>query len=376
LNRERLVRTSFRGGEDGITSFGVDRNGELYILTLGSPSKIYQLGRTGGIANVPRQLSETGVFEDTSSSELRVRSGFIPYDVQSPLWSDGTRKSRWASIPNGTVVEFSETGAWKFPPGTVFAKHFELVPDEADPELSRRLETRLLVHGNNGDYYGLTYKWNDAGTDADLLLEPQSEPIDVVLADGEPRRLSYFYPGPADCGVCHNANAGAILGVRTSQLNGNVTYAETGRLANQVYTWGQIGLLDVAPDREAVRSSVRLAAIDDETAPLEQRVRSYWASNCSMCHGSVPDIRARWDARYEVPLAEQGVILSPSESATDETALLIAPGDLEASVLFLRSRSTLPGFAMPPIGRSVADPAYVSALDRWIRSLPETSPQR
>jgi len=374
LNREALVRTPFRGADGGITSFGIDRNGELYILTLGSQSKIYHLGRTGGFSNVPRHLSETRVFEDTSSSELHVTSGLIPYDVQSPLWSDGARKLRWASVPNGTTVEFSETGAWTFPSGSVFVKHFELIPDEAKPALKRRLETRLLVHGDGGDYYGLTYKWNDAGTDAELLLEPQREPINVALIDGDTRELSYFYPGPADCGVCHNANAGFVLGVRTSQLNHDMAYAETGRTANQVYTWGQVGLLDIAPDEATVGELVSLAAIDDEMSPLEDRVRSYWASNCSMCHGSLPDIRASWNARYEVPLAEQGVVLGPSESAGDENAFLITPGDPEASVLFLRSRSELPGFAMPPLGRSVEDAAYVAALERWIRSLPASVP--
>lgn len=369
LNRETLVRTSFRGGEDGITSFGVDRNGELYILTLGNQAKIYQLGRTPGFANVPQHLSETGVFEDTSSSELRVTSGLVPYDVRSPLWSDGAQKSRWASIPRGTAVEYSETGDWMFPSGTVFVKHFDLILDEASPQLSRRLETRLLVHGTDA-YYGLSYKWNDAGTDAELLLEPQRELIDVALTDGETRELSYYYPGPADCNVCHNRNAGSVLGVRASQLNHDMVYAETERTGNQIYTWGQVGLLNVSPDEAAVRSLTSLVAIDDETAPLEDRVRSYWASNCSMCHGSVPDIRARWNARYEVPLAEQGVILGTSESATDENAVLITPGDPAASLLFLRSRSALPGFAMPPLGRSVEDPAYVSALERWIRSLP------
>jgi len=373
LNRSLLLSSPFRGFNNGITSFGVDRQGELYVLTLGPEAKIYQLGRTGGFSNVPQHLSETGVFVDTSSPSLRVVPGLVPYDVQSPLWSDGTQKLRWVNVPTDKVVGFSQNGAWDFPSGTVFVKHFELVSDADHPSQTRRLETRLLVHGD-GNYYGISYKWNDAGTDAELLLEAQTEPINVRLAGNTTRELKYLYPGPSDCNVCHNVNAGPVLGARTAQLNHDTLYEETGRIGNQVFTWGQIGLLGIAPDADEIRKLVSLTAIDDESAPLEERIRSYWESNCSMCHGSIPGIAAKWDARYEVPLPQKGVVMAPAESATDENALLIAPGVPEESVLFLRSSSRLPGFAMPPLARSVPDPAYVSVLRQWVQSLGSNPP--
>jgi hypothetical protein len=150
-------------------------------------------------------------------------------------------------------------------------------------------------------------------------------------------------------------------------------YPDTGRVANQVFTWGQTGLLDVAPDQASIERSSSLAALDDETAPAEDRLRSYWASNCSMCHrGSetAPGIFAAWDARYEVPLQDQGVIDGRlAESAPDDDARVVVPGDLDKSVLYQRSNSTLPGYAMPPLGRSSVDPKYVALLEEWIRSL-------
>jgi uncharacterized repeat protein (TIGR03806 family) len=288
--------------------------------------------------------------------------------VQSPLWSDGAVKRRWVSIPDRQDVRFSASGAWTFPRGSVFVKHFELRPDEARPELLRRLETRLLVRDAGAEYYGITYKWNEAGTDADLVIEPQTEAIDVLLADGTPRHLHYFYPGPGDCDVCHHAEAGWVLGARTAQLNRDLRYP-SGRLQNQLYAWSAAGILDTALDEAAVAQLPSLVSPDDETASLEDRVRAYWASNCSMCHGSVSDIRASWDARPETPLQAQGVILGPSQSATEPGAVLIEPGNPEASVLHARSSSNEPGVAMPPLGRSTADPAYVDLLERWIRSL-------
>jgi uncharacterized repeat protein (TIGR03806 family) len=371
-NRELLLVSPFQQA-NGIVSFGVDRNDELYILPAGTPAKIYTLGRTEGFTNAPARLSQTGVFVDTASAKLEASPGLIPYDVSAPLWSDGAEKRRWAYIPDGRKVAFSESGNWSFPAGSVLVKHFELALNEAQPELKRRLETRLLLKGSDGKFQGLTYKWNEAGTDADLLLERELEPMEVALAGGQTRSLRYLYPGPNDCPTCHTDVAGPVLGIRTSQLNHDMPYPDTGRVANQVFTWGQTGLLDVAPDQASIERSSSLAALDDETAPAEDRLRSYWASNCSMCHrGSetAPGIFAAWDARYEVPLQDQGVIDGRlAESAPDDDARVVVPGDLDKSVLYQRSNSTLPGYAMPPLGRSSVDPKYVALLEEWIRSL-------
>jgi uncharacterized repeat protein (TIGR03806 family) len=367
---ETLLASQF-GRVDGIVGFGVDRNNELYLLPGGNPRKIYNLGRTEGFSNAPTRLSQTGVFVDTTSAELEASPGLIPYDVASPLWSDGAEKQRWASIPDGETIAFSDNGNWSFPDGSVFVKHFELALDASQPELKRRLETRILVQGTNAQFYGLTYKWNEAGTDADLLLERQIEPIDVTLANGDTRHLEYFYPGPNDCATCHNDDAGPVLGVRTSQLNHDMLYPSTGRVSNQLFTWGQLGLIDVALDQASVEAHVSLSALDDTDAPAEDRVRSYWASNCATCHrgplDTLPGIYAFWDARFEVPLEDQGVIYGYSDSAKE--GYIVVPGDAAASVLYQRSNSTLRGFSMPPIGRSSVDPTYVALLEEWITSL-------
>lgn len=369
VERELLVQTPFRDRINGITSFGVDLNEELYILTLGKESKLHRLDRTGGFSNAPLYLSETGVFTDTAQAELQVSPGFLPYDVKSPLWSDGALKYRWVSIPDDGTVTFSETGSWSFPEGTVFVKHFELALDETRPNEVRRLETRLLVHGANNTYYGLTYKWDEAGTDAQLVPERQIEPIEVNLANGDTRDLEYLYPGPGDCGVCHNPDAGEVLGPRTSQLNHDLLYPQTNRRSNQLFTWAEAGLLDRELDEASIRALVSLSSPSDSAAPLEDRVRSYWASNCSMCHGSVGGLRANWDARHEVPLEEQGVIYGISQSATAPEAFLVVPGDPDGSVLFRRSTTTDPMSRMPPLGRSSTDPVYASILRQWIQSL-------
>jgi uncharacterized repeat protein (TIGR03806 family) len=365
---ERLA-TAIAGQRATLTSLGVDAEGELYMTSLGRGPIRTLTFREEASTNLPRQLGATGLFEDVTA--LAPRPALLAYSVNSPLWSDGATKRRWLALPEGQAIGFSDSGAWTFPEGTVFVKHFDMALDERSPERRRRLETRVLVAGADGTYYGATYKWNAAETDAELLLEAETEALDITQPDGSTRRQEYFYPGPTDCLTCHDARAGSVLGVRAAQLNGDVLYAATGLQANQLWTWSELGLFDRRLSQSEVHALPALAALGDASRSVEDRVRSYWDSNCSMCHGTIPGMRATWDARYQTPLAEQGVLLGPS--VADEGAFVVVPGDVEASLLAVRDRSTDPNLRMPPIGRTRADADYITLLERWIRSLPPVS---
>src|SRR5262245_18752045 len=91
--------------------------------------------------HLPALLSQTGAF--TSLAKLGPAKALLPYDLVVPFWSDGAVKTRFVAIPEAKVT-FSATGDWKFPPGTVFVKTFELPTDATQANQRRRLETRLL----------------------------------------------------------------------------------------------------------------------------------------------------------------------------------------------------------------------------------------
>jgi uncharacterized repeat protein (TIGR03806 family) len=321
-------------------------------------------------ASSPEWLSQTGAFDDLVS--LSAAQALMPYGVQSPLWSDGADKRRWLALPEDGTIGFSAQADWAFPEGTVFVKHFAMALDESRPEELHRLETRFWIAARDGEFYGAVYKWEADQSDARLLSEGASEELSIVGRDGTLRSQTYSYPSSATCGTCHSAAAGPVRGVRTGQLNGDYDYGlargETEVLANQLQTFSGLGLFSEPISDPA--EYPELAAVSDESATLEHRVRSYWDSNCSMCHDDSPSSPS-WDARFETPLAEQGVLMATPRAGTGpEDVRLIYPGEPERSLLYRRTNSTEPGVRMPPILKNHIDQAYVDLLARWILSLP------
>jgi hypothetical protein len=136
----------------GLSSFGLDQNNELFFCQMSSVGgRIYKLARSGpppASRPLPPLLSQTGAFADLAS--LTPTNGLLPYTVNSPLWSDGAVKRRWIATPTNLFVHFAATGEWTFPNGSVFVKHFDLPVDDSNPNILRRLETRLLVRDTNG----------------------------------------------------------------------------------------------------------------------------------------------------------------------------------------------------------------------------------
>jgi uncharacterized repeat protein (TIGR03806 family) len=363
----------------GLTSFGLDEHNELYMCKMGANEKIYKLARTGAPPPPPPALlSQTGAFANTPA--LTPATGLIPYDVNTPLWSDGTRKQRWIAVPNdGTpytpneTIGFAATGEWTFPNGTVFIKNFELPVDERNPAVTRRLETRLLVRDTNGVVYGLTYKWRSDNSDADLLSSSLSEDITVTNSSGGTRIQTYYYPSPNDCLTCHNGNANYVLGVKTRQLNRNFTYPNTGRTDNQLRAWNHVGLLNPAINEAAIPSYSKLTGLSDASATLENRVRSYLDANCAQCHRP-NGVFTHFDARYDTPLPDQriinGAVINPLGIAD---ARVIMPQSTNKSVMYHRLNSSS-NFKMPPLARNVIDIEAVSVLTDWIHSLTPALP--
>jgi uncharacterized repeat protein (TIGR03806 family) len=361
----------------GTSCLGVDHAGELFVCRWNGPrnsgAKVFMLVRKGSASREPpARLSDVRAFADLAT--LTPVHGLQPYEINAPFWSDDAHKTRWIALPNDGAhdtaakrIGFSEAGAWTFPPGTVLVKHFELPLDFTRPDPPRRrLETRFLVRDAQQGWYGVTYRWRADGSDADLLGAAASEQI-TVQTSGGPEVRTWDYPGRSQCLQCHNANAGFALGIKTSQLHRSMAHPTTGAAANQLAIWNSLGMFEPALDETRLPALPALVAIDDTSAALEHRVRSYFDANCAYCHRPGGVFGALFDARLSTAAAQQGIVDGPlyDERGTPG-ARVIAPGDVSKSLAFTRIASVDPSLRMPPIGKNHADANALIALQTWI----------
>jgi len=315
--------------------------------------------------HIPALLSETGAFADVRS--LTPAPGVLPYDLVLAFWSDGAVKDRMAAIPAGQV-QFSPTGEWKFPPGTVMVKTFNLPVDASDPQKVRRLETRLLVLGNDNNVYGADYKWRTDLSDADLLPDSATEDITIRDAAGRTHTQTWYYPSRKDCLECHNTHTAGQLGPKTRQMNRDVHYAD-GTTENQLRHWNRLGLFSPALNDADIATLPVLARPDDAGRSIEDRARSYLDANCSHCHRPGGTV-ANFDARYDTPLAGQKIVDGPVliDQGVDR-ARVISPHDPWRSIMLMRV-NTNGDVRMPPLARKTIDEQGVAVLREWIDSLP------
>lgn len=311
-------------------------------------------------------LSGTGCF--TGATTQTPTPGVVPYTVNSLLWSDGEKKGRYFAIPDGTTIDLNidasfivatngiENGNFDFPVGSVILKHFF--------NGSRIVETRLLMNHANDGWAGYAYEWNAAQTDASLLTAEKQITSPV----------SHFFPSPEHCMECHTDAAQVALGPDTLQLNYTLHYTDD-TTENYLDALNRLGYLSAPP--LAAYKQDRLYAIDDTSATLEQRARSYLHSNCSGCHragvqgqpGKVSP-GGVGDMRYNSSFAatEQNVCGIDPQVPESPGDALIEPGDAAKSTLFLRINDA-GDIRMPPIGRATIDQPAAQLIKDWINSL-------
>lgn len=367
MQATKTLLTTWTDGALGFSTWGEDQSGELYLGHARSTMPLLTLTQVlDPTPDAPQLLSQTGAFDNLEA--LVPSALWLPYKLHQPFWSDGAVKQRWIALPAGEQIGFSENDNWLYPVGTVLMKHFELPLSETNPALTTRLETRFMVHGEGG-WYGVTYRWNDTQTDAMLLTGTENAVYSIATADGLSREQVWTFPSRADCLTCHNAAAGGALGPRTHQVNGQLLYPQSGVMENQLVVWNQLGMLSPALDPASIPLFLRSVALDDVSATLEDRARSYLDANCSYCHRPETGNRAVFDARLTTPLVDQGlingVVLEPL-GLPNET--LVSPGCPACSTLYQRMES-LASIAMPPLLKSRVDVQGLALMQAWIEAL-------
>src|SRR6185437_1294833 len=147
---------------------------------------------------------------------------------------------------------------------------------------------------------------------------------------------------------------------KTRQMNRDFRYA-SGVIDNQLRAWNHLGLFDTNLNETELSHLPRLADLSDTTRSLEDRARSYLDANCAQCHRPHGTV-AYFDARFDTPLAKQGLIDGPVliDQRIDRSRV-VAPNDIWRSILLLRA-SSVDGLKMPPLAHNRVDESGMALL--------------
>jgi uncharacterized repeat protein (TIGR03806 family) len=318
--------------------------------------------------NLPvAKLSATGCVDPADPRKLA--AVVVPYELNSPLWSDGAVKTRGMVVPAGKKIHVkncatepaactgpADDGKWVFPVGTVMVKNFLF--DE------KLVETRLFVRADTATWVGYSYQWNEAQTDATIVPD---ERVDVAFNTGK-RTVSWTFPSRIDCMKCHMASGGSTLGPETAQLNRVV-----GGM-NQLDRLEALGLFD-APIPKPHKPALVAPYASESGAPpagatLEQRALSYLHANCAFCHR--PDAPfPYYDLRYDVAFKDRKICnaMPMKGDMGVPGSMVVKPGSAKDSVLWLRMGALPLQGRMPPLASKVVDQEAVKLIGDWIGSV-------
>jgi uncharacterized repeat protein (TIGR03806 family) len=380
-----------------ITAFTFDPNGELLIChhAPSGDGGLFTLEPNPEPANstFPRKLSESGLFD--SVKDHRFKASVIPYSVNAPFWSDGLYKERGIAVPAGKTIGFTRSRGWQFPDQAVLVKSFALEQTEGDPTSRRWIETRFLTK-QFGEWYGYSYVWNEAGTDATLVDAVGLDREFTIQTATGPRRQIWRYPSRAECMVCHSRAQNFVLGLCELQMNKDHVYP-SGRTDNQLRVLEHLGLLKVdwydlvrgsiedstnkpQPQQRGPKPSGLLPAppaalqrlVDpyDASQDLNRRARSWLHANCSSCHVEAGGGNARMELEFTTPLEKMRLVKEKPVHQTFElpNTRLVTPGHPERSVLVHRVGLRGPG-QMPPLASTRPDQAGMALLSEWVKNL-------
>lgn len=310
-----------------------DGNGVVEIPEFNFPTSI----------SFEQNLSTYNVFQG-DPSDLVPSDDFHLMELNSVLFTDYSEKQRLVKVPQDQEILKSADGSLDFPDGAILVKTFYYFNDKRDTTLGKRLiESRLMIK-EAGLWNIATYLWNDAQTDATLLLDGLETNVAWINENGENRATVYSVPKQNECVACHQSNSTTIpLGTTLRNLNRDVERG--GSTTNQIEHLQAVGVLENID----IGLVGQIVDYKDISASLEDRGRAYLDLNCAHCHNpNAWDEAAsqNLDFRYETAFDQTGI---DQESNRIET--MVSDGE------------------MPFIGTTMLDDEGVQLMVDYINSL-------
>lgn len=364
VRHEEIADTPHR-----IVTFGEDAAGELFYIHYAIPSTIHRLvpnPHSGRPSDFPRRLSDTGLFADVKSQTRA--AGVYPFAIRAPMWADGASAGRFIGMigaadsvitkvwPNKNRNRIESKVTW--PSEAVLAKTLSIESEPGNARSATRIETQVL-HFDGETWNAYSYRWNEAGTDADLVPAGGGErklELKGSRFPGGKHRSTWRFHSRAECLRCHNSWNQFVLGFHPQQLTEDSLRSLTA-----------LGLIDADYSK---KSEARLVNPNDGALPVDARARSWLHANCAHCHrenggGSVPLM-----VNAELPLSEMRAIgekpFRGDFGIAD--ASVIVPGNPWKSVLLHRIATSGSGH-MPPVGASEVDETALGLFAKWIAGM-------
>lgn len=321
-----------------------------------------------------KKLSDYNFFKHPLKELTPINENVIPYEMNSPLFTDYASKQRFISLPEGASITYTSEGVLDFPKGTVLIKNFyyrdiELQTEDQDIII----ETRLLISDKEtGVWTALPYVWNEEQTEAYLYILGKDLELSIDIEGNAERNLKFTYSVPNSnmCKNCHVKDKGVVpLGPTARQLNRNNLF--NGNEENQlVFLKDHDRLIGLA----AAMDIPRLPDYsNDVSASLDKRARAYLDVNCAHCHqeGGSAKTSGLHLTYQEADMYRLGLNKPPvaAGQGSGNLSFGIVAGKPEASILLYRMKHLEPDVVMPEIGKNTLHEEGIKLIEDWIASL-------
>ncbi|WP_374358867.1 SO2930 family diheme c-type cytochrome [Pseudoduganella danionis] len=339
----------------------------------------------------PAKLSDWHLMA-VNSGRLNLNAGVVPYDLNTPLFTDYAQKLRTIWMPKGVSATYDAENTFNFPVGTIISKTF-YYPKEAgggkavlatydssrnggdrlDLAHVRLVETRLLVRRADG-WIALPYVWNADQTDAVLARTGEQIPVEVLHEDQTRKPLTYVVPNVNQCAACHVADIKSRqfqpIGPKARHMNRDYSY--DGVSSNQLSYLARMGYLTGLP-QDPAKTAPRNANWRDSSQPLDARARAYLDINCAHCHNdkgaantTALHLNMGAPANLHLGLCKPPVAAG---AGTGGHTFGIYPGKPDDSIMVYRLNSAETGVMMPELGRGSVHREGVALIKEWIAAM-------